>query len=34
MEPADDKVTENAAHDESLVAYLDGELDATERTRV
>ena len=34
MEPADNKVTENAAHDESLVAYLDGELDATERARV
>ena len=34
MHQADDKVTENAAHDESLVAYLDGELDATERARV
>ncbi|MBB73771.1 MAG: hypothetical protein CMJ75_04570 [Planctomycetaceae bacterium] len=34
MSQADDNVTENATHDESLVAYLDGELDATERARV
>ena len=34
MAQADDKVTETAAHDESLVAYLDGELDATERAQV
>ena len=34
MSQADDNMTENATHDESLVAYLDGELDATERARV
>ena len=34
MAQADDKVTETAAHDESLVAYLDGELAATERAQV
>lgn len=34
MSQADDNAAENTVHDESLVAYLDGELDATERARV
>ena len=34
MSQADDNAAENTVRDESLVAYLDGELDATERARV